>query len=56
MPFDPKDFDLLISANEGNVRRLVDKIFASVDQDGNQNWSFDEVRDMLRLMAYRVLG
>jgi len=36
-----------MNANDSNVRRLVDKIFASVDQDGNNTWSFDEVREML---------
>ena len=30
------------------IRRMVNKIFASFDVDHNNNWSFDEMTDMLR--------
>jgi hypothetical protein len=45
-----------MTASDSNVRRLVEKIFASVDQDGSDSWSFDEVREMFSLMSYQALG
>jgi len=49
---DPQNFRALIeSTSDNEIRYLVDKIFASVDKDNNGSWSFDEVKDMVIMLA-----
>jgi len=31
---------------------LVDKIFSAVDSDGNNTWSYNEVKDMFKNLGY----
>lgn len=46
--FNPADFrDLVSSTNDREIRSLVDRIFASVDQNRDGHWSFDEVKEMM---------
>jgi 6-phosphogluconate dehydrogenase len=45
---------LISSDSEGEIRQIVDKIFDSVDHDGNGLWSFDEVQDMFQQMSYQL--
>lgn len=49
---DPQNFKALAeSTSDNEIRFLVDKIFASVDKDDSGSWSFEEVRDMVTLLA-----
>lgn len=49
---DPQNFRALIeSTSDNEIRYLVDKIFASVDKDNSGSWSFDEVKDMVIMLA-----
>lgn len=49
---DPQNFKTLAeSTSDNEIRFLVDKIFASADKDDDGSWSFDEVRDMVTLLA-----
>jgi Ca2+-binding EF-hand superfamily protein len=47
-PFDPKDFQALISSKDDKqIRTIVDKIFTSVDTNGSGQWEFEELKSML---------
>jgi Ca2+-binding EF-hand superfamily protein len=49
---DPQNFrSLAESTSDNEIRFLVDKIFSSVDKDNNGSWSFDEVKDMVTMLA-----
>ena len=51
--FNPADFkDLVSSTNDREIRSLVDKIFASVDQNRDGTWSYDEVKEMMTQVGY----
>lgn len=51
--FNPSDFQTLVNSDsDQEISRLVNKIFASVDSDGNGVWSYDELQSMFHQMAY----
>jgi Ca2+-binding EF-hand superfamily protein len=51
---DASDFKTLVSSdNEGVIKRLVDKIFTTVDRNDDGEWSYDEVKAMLTQLSYQ---
>ena len=47
--FDAHDFhELVHSANENEIKTMVDKIFTEVDGDGSGTWELPEVLAMLK--------